>query len=153
MIALRRWGSSSTAACRRGLPTRLHCSEVSTLMNSNTPSSSTTPLFSIGITTYDRVEMLIETLHSVLDQTCGDFEVIIGNDNPGRRLTAEFLKIHDPRVRIVNHERNLGELGNMNELVRLGRGRYFTWLADDDLLAPRFLDAMREALTRFDYPP
>jgi glycosyltransferase involved in cell wall biosynthesis len=122
-------------------------------MNSNTSSSSTTPLFSIGITTYDRVEMLIETLHSVLDQTCGDFEVIIGNDNPGRRLTAEFLKIHDPRVRIVNHEHNLGELGNMNELVRLGRGRYFTWLADDDLLAPRFLDAMREALTRFDYPP
>jgi glycosyltransferase involved in cell wall biosynthesis len=97
--------------------------------------------------------MLSETLQSVLDQTWDDFEVIVGNDNPERRLTAEFLKVNDPRVRLVNHEHNLGELGNMNELVRLSRGRYFTWLADDDLLAPGFLKAMRDALARFNYPP
>ena len=117
------------------------------------PTTSLAPFFSIGVTTYDRVEMLIETLHSVLDQTFHDFEIIVGNDNTERRLTAEFLNLNDPRLRIVNHERNLGELGNMNELVRLSRGRYFTWLADDDLLAPRFLEAMHEALAKFDFPP
>jgi glycosyltransferase involved in cell wall biosynthesis len=122
-------------------------------MTGNPGTSSGSPLFSIGITTYDRVEMLIETLQSVLDQTFHDFEIIVGNDNPARQLTAEFLGVHDPRVRIVNHEQNLGELGNMNELVRLSRGRYFTWLADDDLLMPRFLEAMYEALARWDFPP
>ncbi len=118
----------------------------------DTSISSAQPFFSIGVTTYDRVEMLIETLHSVLDQTFADFEIIVGNDNPARQLTPEFLKLHDARVRIVNHERNLGELGNMNELVRLSRGRYFTWMADDDLLSPHFLEVMRDALTTFDFP-
>jgi len=122
-------------------------------MTGGTATTSAPPFFSIGVTTYDRVTMLIETLHSVLDQTFHDFEVIVGNDNTERKLTPESLQIDDPRVRIVNHEQNLGELGNMNELVRLSRGRYFTWLADDDLLAPRFLEAMHEGLTRFDLPP
>jgi len=111
------------------------------------------PFFTIAVTTFDRWELLKQALSSVLSQTFSDFEVVIGNDNPERRLTSEFLEVNDSRVRIVNHEQNLGELGNMNELVRLSRGRYFTWLADDDLLAPGFLEAIRDALTRFDFPP
>ena len=115
--------------------------------------SSATPFFSIGITTYDRVEMLIETLRSVLDQTFDDFEIVVGNDNTHRKITAEFLGVNDARMRIINQECNLGELGNMNALVKMSRGRYFTWLADDDLLAPRFLKAMHDALIKFDFPP
>ena len=123
------------------------------MTGSSVPTSSETPFFSVGITTYDRVEMLIETLHSVLDQTFRDFEILVGNDNTQRRITAEFLGVNDARIRIINQERNLGELGNMNALVKISRGRYFTWLADDDLLAPRFLEAMHDALVKFDFPP
>jgi glycosyltransferase involved in cell wall biosynthesis len=111
------------------------------------------PFFSIGITTYDRVELLVETLHSVLGQTFSDFEVVVGNDNTERKMTLEFLNVFDSRIRIINHEHNLGELGNMNALMQLSRGRYFTWVADDDLLAPRFLEAMHNALVKFDFPP
>src|SRR5437763_9945199 len=123
------------------------------MTGSSVPTSSETPFFSVGITTYDRVEMLIETLHSVLDQTFRDFEILVGNDNTQRRITAEFLGVNDARMRIINQECNLGELGNMNALVKMSRGRYFTWLADDDLLAPRFLKAMHDALVKFDFPP
>lgn len=111
------------------------------------------PLFSIGVTTYDRVDLLAETLSSILGQTFGDFEVIVGNDNPGRILSTATLGMHDARVRFVNHAQNLGELGNMNSLLKLARGRYFTWIADDDLYAPNFLEAVHAALRKFDFPP
>ena len=110
------------------------------------------PLFSIGVTTYDRVELLAKTLSSISSQTFGDFEVIIGNDNPERTLTPELFGIDDPRFRFVNYPANLGELKNMNELLRISQGRYFTWLADDDLYAPNLLACVAQALDKFDNP-
>jgi glycosyltransferase involved in cell wall biosynthesis len=110
------------------------------------------PFFSIGVTTYDRKEMLIETLSSITSQSFSDFEVIVANDNPARTVTGESLGISDPRIRFINHAKNLGEFENMKFLLRESRGRYFTWLADDDLYAPEFLHTAHDALTRFDYP-
>jgi glycosyltransferase involved in cell wall biosynthesis len=110
------------------------------------------PQFSIGVTTYDRIELLLETLSSITAQTFSDYEVIVGNDNPGRILNAEILGIDDPRVKFVNHEVNLGEFNNMNSLLQVSCGRYFTWLADDDLYAPNFLSAVYEAIGKYDNP-
>lgn len=117
----------------------------------NSPSSL--PLFSIGVTTYDRVEMLIETLNSVLAQTFTDFEVIVSNDNPDRILTGESLGVVDPRIRFVNQPKNLGEFYNMQFLLKSSRGRYFTWLADDDLYHPEFFSSAHRILTKYDFPP
>ena len=55
-------------------------------------------------------------------------------------------------MRFVNHPRNLGEVQNMNALVDLSRGRYFTWLTDDDLYAPNFLEEVYSALIKFNLP-
>lgn len=110
---------------------------------------SDTPYFSIGVTTFKRRELLVETLTSILAQTFLDFEVIVGNDNADELLTQEMLGIGDPRVRILNHPVNLGEIANMNELLAQSRGRFFTWLADDDLYTPDFLQAVRDAHERF----
>ena len=58
----------------------------------------------------------------------------------------------DPRVRIVNHSVNLGEVGNMNALMRLGRGQYFTWMGDDDLYSRDFLQKVSDVIQRYSYP-
>lgn len=110
------------------------------------------PYFSIGVTTYDRRELLVKTVLSILGQGFHDFEVIVGNDNPNRPLTSQMLGIDDSRVRILNHSVNLGEIANMNELLAQSRGRYFTWLADDDLYMPDFLQAVRDAHDVFPPP-
>lgn len=114
--------------------------------------SADKPLFSIGVPTYNRKDLLKQALQSLLGQTCGDFEVLVGNDYTGEVLTAENTGIKDPRVRFVNHEKNLGELGNMNSLLAAARGRYFTWQFDDDLAAPAFLEEVRSALEKFGHP-
>jgi glycosyltransferase involved in cell wall biosynthesis len=113
---------------------------------------SAAPFFSIGITTYDRIDLLVETLQSVLNQTFEDFEVIVANDNPQRSVTGETLGLTDARIRFVNNQTNLGELANMNSLLEMSRGRYCTWVADDDLYAPTFLEAAYRALKDFNFP-
>jgi glycosyltransferase involved in cell wall biosynthesis len=123
-----------------------------TLYGAKQVSVEPQPFFSIGVTTYNRRDMLKETLLSILSQTYPDFEIIIGNDNPIETLSNELLGIDDDRVRYVNRPSNLGELANMHDLMEKGRGRYFTWLADDDLYAPVFLETVHNALIRYDHP-
>lgn len=110
------------------------------------------PFFSIGVTTYNRPEMLKQTLMSISAQTFSDFEVIVGNDYVKDPLSAELLGIMDSRIRFINHPQNLGEAGNMNTLLNLSRGRYFTWQCDDDLYAPNFLGEVHSTLLEFNCP-
>lgn len=110
------------------------------------------PLFSIGITTYNRKELLRGMILSLINQQFKDFEIIIGNDYLQEPLTSEMLNINDERIVIYNNEKNLGELENMNSLLRLARGKYFSWQFDDDLCASDFLSETYKAILKFNYP-
>lgn len=110
------------------------------------------PFFTIAVPTYNRHELLRETLDSIITQSFSDFEIIVGNDYTSELLTGEMLDIIDPRIRFVNHPVNLREVGNMNELLTMARGRYFTWLFDDDLFEPNFLQTAHSTLTQTDFP-
>jgi glycosyltransferase involved in cell wall biosynthesis len=111
------------------------------------------PFFTIAVTTYNRRDLLKQTLSSILNQSFSDFEIVVGNDYVKEALSAEALGCDDPRVRIINHPENLGELGNMNALLSMSKGRYFALIADDDLYAPDFLQAVYATIQKFDFPP
>jgi len=111
------------------------------------------PFFSIGVTTGSprgiRIDMLRECLNSILGQTFCDFEIIVGNDFVDHRLSTKELKIYDSRITIINNAENLGEINNMNMLLNASSGCYFTWLADDDVYFPRYLEIMHRAVTEY----
>ena len=111
------------------------------------------PFFTIGVPTYNRHDLLRETLNSILAQDFIDFEVIVGNDYTDEELSGEMIGISDPRIRYVNHPQNLREVGNMNALLDMASGRYFTWLFDDDLHEPGYLATAYQFLTDNDFPP
>jgi glycosyltransferase involved in cell wall biosynthesis len=106
------------------------------------------PFFSIGITTYNRPELLKRCLLSLLNQGFKDFEVIIGNDYVAQELHLEDIGINDPRFRIVNHKTNLGERKNLNFLLTQANGKYFTWQFDDDYYSEFFLEKVYALLSR-----
>ena len=110
-------------------------------------SNTSQPFFTIGVTTYNRRDMLAECLQSILAQTFIDYEVIIGNDYVADKLKLEEFDIEDDRFRIVNHDTNLGEINNMNWLLDNAKGEYFTWLADDDAYYIRFLESIYNGLS------
>ena len=101
-----------------------------------------TPTVTIGITAYNRPDLLREAVLSILNQTYGNFELLIGNDYLKTPVTFDTLGINpNPRVKILNYSSNLGENGNMNHLLNLAQAEWFVWLADDDVFHHSFLEA------------
>ena len=72
-----------------------------------------------AIVTYNRVDLLKESLSAVLNQTDYLNHVIVVN-NKSTDETAEYLAtVTDPRVIVYNSEENLGGAGGFNKAVRL----------------------------------
>ena len=110
------------------------------------------PLLSIVVTTFDRKELLIETINSILEQKIEDIEIIIGNDNINRVVNEDFTGISDPRIRYINNLSNLGEWPNLQFLFRESRGLYFTSFSDDDLYAPNLFKHIISIIKEYNYP-
>jgi len=110
------------------------------------------PLFSVGVTTYNRKQLLRRCLDSLVNQSFRDFEVIVGNDYIAEPLFGKDLGIEDPRIRFINHAQNLGEWRNLNALLAAARGEYFTWQFDDDLYAVDFFERAQKALAQSPRP-
>lgn len=110
------------------------------------------PFFSICVTTYNRLVLLIETINSILKQTFTDYEVLILNDNPERQLTLASLGVFDNRIKIINQPVNLGEVANQNFFLQKSSGRYITWIADDDLYRREYLEAAYKAIVKYAFP-
>jgi len=107
------------------------------------------PLITIGVTTYNRPQMLRECVASILSQSYPNIEIIIGNDFVKQPVTFDSLGVHnDPRVRIVNHPQNIGAFNNNRYVLREAHGDWFTWLADDDLMHPEYLQIAYKVLSK-----
>ena len=108
------------------------------------------PFFSIGVTTYDREDMLTETLDSILAQGFTDFEVIVVDDCSKDR-TVEIARRYtsDPRVRLHINETNLGQFPNRNHAAALATGKYVKYVDSDDVIYPHCLQVMVSCMARF----
>ena len=107
-----------------------------------------TPLVSVGLYVYNGERFLEEALHSILNQTCTNFELII-SDNASTDRTGEIAEAYakrDDRIRYYCNEKNMGGGWNMRRVCELATGRYFKWAAADDLLEPDFLRRCVEIL-------
>lgn len=106
------------------------------------------PSVSIGLPVYNGERYLRVAIHSILNQTLRDLELIIC-DNASTDRTEEICQEHaarDPRVRYIRHPSNIGSSQNFCRVFELARAPYFKWLAADDYCAPEFLDQCKRVL-------
>jgi glycosyltransferase involved in cell wall biosynthesis len=106
------------------------------------------PLVSVGLPVYNGERYLATAIESVFAQTLRDLELVIA-DNASADATEEICLRYarqDPRIRYFRHSKNRGAGFNFNFLFRQARGKYFKWLAHDDILAPANLAACVAAL-------
>lgn len=95
--------------------------------------------------------LMAQTAQCVLGQSLQTFEWIIVNDGSTSPEAAETLRAYrdlsarDPRVRVVDHERNRGISAARNTGVRLARAAYVFLIDADDLIEPTTLE--KSALT------
>jgi glycosyltransferase involved in cell wall biosynthesis len=91
------------------------------------------PKISIVVTTYNRKELLGETIQSILNQTNIDFELIV-IDNFSNYNFLEFInEFNDSRISAFQNK-NEGIIAiNRNFGMRLAKGEFIAFCDDDDL--------------------
>jgi len=104
--------------------------------------SSSGPLVTIGIPTYNRADgYLQETLESALAQTYLNVEIVVADNSSPDATRAVVASYADPRVRYYRHEPGLTPNDNFNFCLQQANGAYFLLLHDDDKIDPGFVDS------------
>jgi glycosyltransferase involved in cell wall biosynthesis len=99
------------------------------------------PMVSFVVPCYKLAHLLRECIDSILNQTYGDFEILIMDDCSPDDTAEVVHSLADPRLSYIRNERNLGHLANYNKGILLSQGKY-VWLisADDRLRRPYVLE-------------
>jgi glycosyltransferase involved in cell wall biosynthesis len=117
-------------------------------MNQLQDAGGAAPAVTIGIPVYNGERYLEEAIRSVLAQTRRDLELVI-SDNASTDRTPEICRdyaLQDGRVRYFLNPTNLGAAPNYNLAFTYARGRFFKWLAHDDLITPTFAEKATHVL-------
>ena len=94
--------------------------------------STTTPIVSFVLCTYNDERYIRQSVESILNQTFSDFEFIIWDDGSTDR-TAELVKSYnDERIRYLYHE-NTGLGAALNLACQQARGKYIARMDGDDV--------------------
>jgi glycosyltransferase involved in cell wall biosynthesis len=105
------------------------------------------PPLAVGIPVHNGERYVGQAIESILDQTYGDFELII-SDNHSTDGTEEICRSYLSRDKRVVYNRladNVGAAGNFNRVFQLSRSPLFKFAAHDDVCAPRCLEVCMTA--------
>ena len=93
-------------------------------------------LVTVSISTYNRIDGLIETLKTVINQSYKNIEIIIVDDFSLNSKIFEIVKNYFPdeqRMIFLRHETNKGLAAARNTALKKSKGKFFTFIDDDDL--------------------
>jgi len=104
--------------------------------------------FSIVIPLYNKENSISATVNSVLNQTYGDFELIIVNDGSTDNSLKVVQSIQDERIRIINKE-NGGVSSARNIGIKQAKNDWISFLDGDDLWRPDYLKMVLEMIHKY----
>lgn len=110
---------------------------------------------SVCIPAYNRPDLLISLLDSILGQKYTNYEIVICEDaSPMRdqiRNIVDEYKIKWPEIfHYYENEKNLGYDGNIRNLITKSSGDYCFFMGNDDLMYPDALRTVALAISRHD---
>lgn len=107
------------------------------------------PRVSILMPTHSRVDVIGYAIQSVLDQTMGDFELLVVGDGCAPGTADVVASFNDSRMRFFDLPKapHFG-YANRNIALREARGELIGFAADDDLLLPDHLEVLSQSLRK-----
>jgi glycosyltransferase involved in cell wall biosynthesis len=95
------------------------------------------PLISVCLPVYNTERYVAQAVESILNQTLGDFELLILDDG-STDGSLEILRRYadrDPRIRLTSRP-NKGLAASLNELIDQSRGEFLARMDADDIALP-----------------
>lgn len=111
---------------------------------------SKTPFFSVVIPTFNRSDLFPYAVRSILDQTFGDFEIIISDNCSEDNTPVTAKQFTDPRVRYVRTPYHYAIPDSWEFARSFAQGKLIMMLSDDDALVDSALEHFQEAADRYD---
>ena len=97
-------------------------------------------LVSVIVPTFNRPDLLLQTITSIRNQTMNDLEIIVVNDC-GSDVETLLAPLRDTTpIVYARHARNRNLAAARNTGIALARGKYIAYLDDDDLYYPDHLE-------------
>src|SRR5690348_9188230 len=98
--------------------------------------------FSIIVPVYNKENHISDTILSALNQTVGDFELIIVNDGSTDKSLELVQSFSDKRIVVINKP-NGGVSLARNIGIKRATGEYISFLDADDFWNRRYLETMQ----------
>lgn len=97
------------------------------------------PLISIIMPLYNCQDFVQETVASVSQQKCQNWELIIVDDSSSDDSyeIVQRAAIDDARIKLYQLEYNSGVVAARNHAIKMASGDYIAFLDSDDLWSPR----------------
>jgi hypothetical protein len=112
------------------------------------PAVETRPVVSVVIPLYNKRSSIGRAVHSVLDQSFEDLELIVVDDGSDDGSSEVLRFLSDPRMRVIRQP-NQGVSVARNRGILEARGEYLAFLDGDDEWEADFLDVLLDVLDRF----
>ncbi len=120
-------------------------------MNREEAQAEKTPLVSVVVMAYQRVDYLKVMMDSILSQTMTDFELIISDDSDdsdSAKICELCENYNDPRIKYIHNNIRLGMIQNAKSGMQRARGKYIANIHDDDFVDQFFIEKMIQPMER-----
>jgi len=94
------------------------------------------PKVTVLMSVYNAEEFLSKSIESILNQTFTEFEFLIINDGSTDRTSKILQNYHDPRMKIIDNQKNIGLTKSLNKGLEIARCEYIARQDADDISLP-----------------
>lgn len=108
------------------------------------------PAITVCLATYNGAPWVVEQLESVLHELAPDDEVIVVDDASTDETVTSVRAMNDPRIHIVDQQKNSGHVATFERAARLARGSVVMLCDQDDVWPQGRCRRMIEALEHAD---
>jgi len=100
------------------------------------------PRVTVGMPVYNGERFVSQAIDAILAQSYRDFELLISDDgsSDGTERICRAAAARDARIRYERHAVNRGLGWNWNHVLERASGELLCWAAQDDLVAPSFIE-------------
>lgn len=105
-----------------------------------TEITGTEPLVSIILITYNRKDLLKETIESILAQTYTNYELIVVDNYSNYDFIGFIESFHSDKIQAYQNHNNGTIAINRNYGIKKAKGDYLAFCDDDDLWLPNKLE-------------
>ena len=95
---------------------------------------------SFVIPTYKQPIYLRKTISSIMNNNISNFkyEIIVVNNDPSEDMSGIIEYFRSSPIKFYRNKTNYGQVGNMNQCVLLAKGKFISFVHDDDFILENY---------------